>query len=253
MRPLFKPPASSTVVFPPKLIAGGCTDNLSYSSINAILAKFPTMSGKKISTRSLRGSMVTTNRDPKYSQEYKKALARAMSHSYATSERSYNYQDVSVNVVEALSKNSTASCATTEAESCATTEAESCATTEAESNCTTTEAEVNISSGSLNLDIQPSTSTPIKVKRKLNLDDTLKNLRSKKIKVTRSDRKEEHLTLISNEIKTAIEDLRDNGQDHLLYTKTGKLCTNSVTNRISKDIVKLFPIKELRQIMESLI
>ena len=75
---------------------------LTYSAIYKILQKFKTKSGKKLSSRALRGSMVTESRKKNYSNDEQKMLADAMSHSIATANRSYNFTEISDSVVKLL-------------------------------------------------------------------------------------------------------------------------------------------------------
>ena len=76
--------------------------SLTFSSIYKIMQKFSTSSGKKLSSRALRGSKVTDSRNKNYSLEQKQQLATAMSHSLQTADRNYNYSEVSDSVAKVI-------------------------------------------------------------------------------------------------------------------------------------------------------
>ena len=75
---------------------------LNFSSIYKIMQKFSTSSGKKLSSRALRGSKVTDSRNNNYSQEQREQLATAMSHSLQTADRNYNYSNISDSVAKVI-------------------------------------------------------------------------------------------------------------------------------------------------------
>lgn len=102
MRPQLTGDIYNPVVFPSQSQrASGF--NMSYSTFNNILDKLVTRSGKKLSSRIVRGSTITNNRTLNVTHSERLHLAKAMSHSVATAERYYNYSDVSNSVVETLS------------------------------------------------------------------------------------------------------------------------------------------------------
>lgn len=76
---------------------------LSFALVYKILQKYTTPSGKKISSRSVRGSIVTNSRRDNLSQSQKVDLAKSMNHDIATAERHYNYHDISDSVRNVLS------------------------------------------------------------------------------------------------------------------------------------------------------
>ena len=78
---------------------------LNYSAIYKILQKYTTNSGKKLSSRALRGSRVTNSRKKNLSDQDKRDLANAMSHSLTTAERSYNYTNITDSVRKVLTLN----------------------------------------------------------------------------------------------------------------------------------------------------
>ena len=91
-------------VFPPKRHTKfGAAKDLSFSSACKILQSFKTKSGRKITSRTIRVSKITSNRGGTYSDKERNDLAKAMSHSVATSERYYNYTDVTQSVSNSLS------------------------------------------------------------------------------------------------------------------------------------------------------
>ena len=100
MRPkLLRTP--SNIVFPPR----SCYEDgktLAFSSIYSILNKLKTKSGKTVSSRSLRGSKISENRRRRVPIEQQRSLAAAMSHTFETAERSYDYSSISDKVCDVL-------------------------------------------------------------------------------------------------------------------------------------------------------
>ena len=91
-------------VFPPRRhMKYAAAKDLSFSSACRILKTFETKTGKKITSRTIRGSRITSNRCTNYSDKEKSDLAKAMSHSVATAERYYDYSDVTQSVSNSLS------------------------------------------------------------------------------------------------------------------------------------------------------
>lgn len=103
MRPMLTEDQFNPIVFPSQ--HRGSSYHMTFSSFNKILDKLQTKSGKKVSSRVIRGSKITSNRSLNVSDSDRRHLAKAMSHSLNTAERYYNYSDVTNSVVETLSIN----------------------------------------------------------------------------------------------------------------------------------------------------
>ena len=77
--------------------------NASFSSAWRILQSFQTKSGKKLSSRAIRGSRVTNLNKESLSDSQRIDLASAMNHSVSTADRYYNYSSGTDSVVRSLS------------------------------------------------------------------------------------------------------------------------------------------------------
>ena len=127
---------------------------ISYSGIYNILQKCETNCGKKICSRSVRGSLITNSREDRHlTDQQKEDKAQSMSHTVSTADRYYNFKGLGDSVVSTLSLD------------------QSSDTSDVRHLPSTSTA--------------PLTSTPLK--RKLDeADVTIKTLRSKKIKTKKN-------------------------------------------------------------------
>lgn len=64
-----------------------CSNDLSMSAVHSMMQKLPTESGKKVSSRVIRGSIITHSRGQSMSENQKSEMAKAMNHSVATADR----------------------------------------------------------------------------------------------------------------------------------------------------------------------
>jgi len=104
LRPKITPPdADCKYVFSTSRNSLGCCD-MSLSGAYHVLQSFRTKSGKRISSRSVRGSKVTTNRAGDSTDAEKRDMAKAMGHDEATANRYYDYWDLDDSVVKVLEK-----------------------------------------------------------------------------------------------------------------------------------------------------
>lgn len=78
--------------------------SLSLPGLFKILQSYETESGKKISTRAVRGSKVTNSRQHSYSQQQIADRASAMSHTIPTQDRYYNYRELTDSVASTLAQ-----------------------------------------------------------------------------------------------------------------------------------------------------
>ena len=96
LRPKLTNDVFNQSVFIPRLkLKCSGTQDLSFSSAFNILQKFKTESGKKLSSRAIRGSKITITREAGVTDEERRNLARSMSHSVETAERYYNFSELS--------------------------------------------------------------------------------------------------------------------------------------------------------------
>lgn len=137
-------------------------NKLSVASAFNILTNFETSSGKKMGSRAIRKSKITNSRYLNLSDQQVKDRATSMSHTVSTAERYYNHKALSDSVVSALSQ-STSESAIPDPTSTSTPKKKCDLDQANEKNC-----------------------TPLAKKRKCDLDETIKTLRSKKIKRCRS-------------------------------------------------------------------
>lgn len=79
-------------------------NSLSFSGVYNILQLYETSTGKKLSSRAIRGSLVTNSRYLDMSHQEQEDLASSMSHTLPTAQRYYNYKNITDSVSKALSK-----------------------------------------------------------------------------------------------------------------------------------------------------
>ena len=104
LRPKLINNSFETNVFPPKRhMKCASSKDLSFSSACRILKSFQTASGKKMTSRTIRGSKITSNRDSDCTDKERSDMAKAMSHSVSTAERYYNYRGLERSVAASLS------------------------------------------------------------------------------------------------------------------------------------------------------
>ena len=95
------------VVFPANCKTNSKLDqSLGLSAAYKILQKFETTSGKKISSRTIRGSIVSNSRERNFSDEHLNHLAKSMNHSRSTADSYYDYSSINNSISQVLSKHS---------------------------------------------------------------------------------------------------------------------------------------------------
>jgi hypothetical protein len=226
--------SENTAVFPATGLTKALSTEMSFSAACRILQKFVSSTGKKLTSRVARRSIITNSRKLNLSDHQRREYAKSMSHTPETADRYYNFTDLSNSVTQCLSIQKKHSETTVSQES---------------SNNSIAEAPC-------------STSTPIKVdnisarKRKFSevnegLDATLKNLRNKKIKSVPS------MTIESSEIEKKIREfirnLEETGEINSLTTSKGLLCVQPITRALPKGMLKLFSVREIRKITKKIL
>ena len=104
LRPIISNDRFNNSVFIPKLkLKCSISQELGFSSAYNILQKFRTKSGKKLSTRMIRGSNITNSRNTGVTDQERRDLAQSMNHSVETAERYYNFTSLSDSVANSLS------------------------------------------------------------------------------------------------------------------------------------------------------
>ena len=253
---------------------------MTFSTAWAILQKFKTESGKPLSSRVVRGSKITHSRGLDISEQERRDLAASMSHSVETAERYYNYKDLKDSVAKSMRvavRTSTEFSDNTESEefidvnSCSLTNfysstplkikkktskrqfSESFETTpkltaNLEDTCHTDES-LNVPELSGICSSHDSTKTGQSSRMCPNetVNKTLKNLRSKKIKYSESTKseKENQRLILSENVKKII----NSANPSELYTSKNKICVQVVTKKLPKSVLKMFSVKEIRDIM----
>ena len=75
---------------------------LNYSSLYKIMQKFTSKSGKKLSSRALRGSRITDSRNKNHAHEQRTMSAETISHSLLTADKNDNFSDITNSGVASL-------------------------------------------------------------------------------------------------------------------------------------------------------
>lgn len=78
-------------------------NSLSFAGVYKILQLFETPSGKKLSSRAIRGSIVTNSRYKNMTSQEKEDLASSMNHTLPTAQRYYDYRKITDAVAKTLS------------------------------------------------------------------------------------------------------------------------------------------------------
>lgn len=250
MRPKITGDAFNQTAFPSQQQRAS-SHNMSFGSFYNILQKLESKSGKKISSRTVRGSKITINRSLNVSDSSRRHLAKAMSHSVATANRYYDHSDVSKSVVETLTLD--------HANASSTVNTSGAIETEQTFEKSVDNASGN-SSGEVNVDqsfvpTDQITSTPIKgasAKRSAELDVTLKNLRNKKVKLS-SDEREVQLNFLNEQVTEIVDRMIGQGTEASLMTSTGQVSIAPVTAQLSKGVTKTFSTKDIRDVIKKCI
>lgn len=172
------------------------SDELSLSSFWRIVNGFKTESGKQLGPRVVRSSRITNSRSLNLSFQQQSDMADAMSHTIATANRNYNNKSICDSVVQSLAAKENAKVASISYDSSDT----ACLTIATENRkdhneslcdsvvqSVASKGKAQIASTSFDftdstlLCLPQSTSTPVKSG---SFDETLLNLRSKKIKAS---------------------------------------------------------------------
>lgn len=202
------------------------SNHMTFSSFHSIINKLQTTPGKNVTSRAIRGSKITHNRSLNVSDSERRNLAKSMSHSVATAERFYNYNDINNSVVESLSLS--------------------------KNRALDQSFDPSFASG--------NTSTPIKGAKRCvdesesSLDITLQDLRNKKVKISsqheHEHEKEKQVDNAKGIIAKVVERMKSNGDVSSLKTATGQICVLPVTAQIAKGVTRLLSTKDLRIIIQ---
>lgn len=203
---------------------------MSFSTVNHILQHYETLGGKKLGSRAIRGSKATNIRNMDLTHQQKTDFAKSMSHSLLTAERYYNYAEIS---------NSVAKTVTLEKRKRAGNESVDTTASDLDQSFSVNMIETNI-----------CTSTPVKInntsKSTNELNETIKQLRSKKIK--RNDllnEKKEQLSQIKELIKNMFKTIPVEDK----INKSGAASIASVKRKLPKAVLKLFTTQEIKNIV----
>ena len=254
LRPRLTDNESCSVVFPPKsYMNASVTGDLSYSSAYSILQKFKTKSGKKLSSRTIRGSRITNSRMQNISADERNSLAKSMNHSVNTAERYYNYEEISNSVSKTLLLEQQ--------------ENRQCLNV-SEYTVTDSTSAVDVSlSAVANSDVTlescqiQASSTPKKASKRAlsdepgpSLDETLKKLRTKKIKTTVSEtEKNAQLSLVKTKVEEIVRKLYSEGNQCCLVTNKNRITVQPITQAINKSVLKNCTTGQLRAIIEEVV
>ena len=237
-----------TNVFPVKKnMKHGSSKEISFSSAWKILQSFETKSGKKLSSRVIRGSRVTNRNREGLSDAERRDMASAMKHSVSTADRYYNYSSTTDSVLRHLSLEKKLKCRS--------------------SNPISSTPTQQSSSTQIISDDNESPITPRGMKRKLFVKDSqsstdvsvestkdskLVTLRGKKIMKSTAEidpqEKSKQLGEVKIKIRQIVNEHKNNGTLKSLLTKNGAVSIQPVSQVIPKSILKLFSVKQLRKL-----
>lgn len=207
---------------------------LSLSATHKILQKFQTKKGQKLSSRVVRASKITHSRERNISEEEKRSLAISMNHSLQTAERYYNFNELSNSVAKSIELQDSHD--------------ETCVNEDRGAEETVTDNAIECQEEFENSMVLPTpsySSTPLK--RKISqLDETLKHLRSKKVKPS-NQISNEKVAELKKKIAPAVRNLAEPGK---LYTKTGKLNVRVLKSSFPSEFFNGVPLGKLREIVK---
>ena len=259
LRPKITKDKFSKVVFPPCTKLNSQSENhMSFSASFKILQKFNTSSGMKISSRSVRGSKVTSSRINKMSEADCEQQAMTMNHTVRTANRNYNLMSVTDSACQTLAMNRSHSSVVTpkkysDAEPPSDDDISSVSSCSAAMATSTPNKDNDSSLKSLCESFDTSSDGMATTKRKLDdsMNETLMNLRTKKIKSNSlALEKEKQISSVFESIRKIVNELP---KKYSLYTKTGGICIKPVTPSLPKVVLKLFTTKELRDIISAVL
>ena len=278
LRPKIIGEAKCSLVFPSsKTTRYNALHELSYAGAWKVLQKFRTASGKRLSSRVARASLITNSRKSKISEEEARTLAKAMNHSYDISNKHYDFTEVADAAADAmaidLSRPSEAELNAADSTSVSEKDLGSSFEIGCDKDKLFSKEQCESSNQSANefsLSRAASTSTPNK-KRKFTsadighqetcldissaddtLDKTLKTLRSKKIKICSSIylEKQEQLEYVKKLVSNVVKEKTSKHGESCFKTDKGNLSINLLKNSIPKSVKKMFSAMELRRIIE---
>lgn len=258
-------------VFPPREhMKFAAAKDLSYSSACKILQSFETLSGKKLTSRSIRGSKITSNRDSDYTEKEKTDLAKAMSHSVSTADRYYNYRDLSDSVHHSLSISKQRQTSTPIKETARSSSSPqpgpsgACSPVPGPSgpcrniNYSPSPGNRGVKRKILDLSDDETEISFNQSGNKLSSDDTLDKtllvLRGKKVcqqgRRTTTQKKLENQAFVDKTIREVVAEVRSKGMERSLYTNKGDLSVQPIKKKLPKEISNLFSNNELRDKMK---
>ena len=227
--------ANCKVVFPAICKSNSKLDqSLGLPAAFKILQKFQTSSGKKISSRSIRGSIVSNSREKKLPEEHLNHLAKSMNHSRSTADKHYDYSSINSSIAHVLSKSNASNCPPSSS---------------GIQNSTPNKS--NPSSFNLDVsDIDSSTEVQETLKRKTSdeedssltssRDETLIQLRSKKVKFSELDE-----VFLKREVQRIISDMEKSGTKESLISKNGIISVIPINKELPSRL-KTAPTRLLR-------
>ena len=218
---------------------------LQYGSVYNIFQKFKTSEGKSLNPRTIRHSKVSNTVGSGASMDERANLAKAMGHSMDTANKYYDVHESDIAVAAAikLNKKLLDREKTFSAPMLTSTPSKTiCMTTEAPSTSkqfnNTPETPDYSSFG------EPSGLSADKSSCKRPLNDTFKNLRTKKIK------RDENMDTVRASMKQKIEEIvacsADNGTINEFVTEKGLISIQPLKNAIDQQLLRSMSIKEIR-------
>lgn len=221
MRPKLTNSKFCDVVFPASSKVNSHVDQeLGLSAAFKILQKFETFKGKKISSRSVRGSKVTISRQKNLPNETLDHIAKAMSHQRSTADGFYDFNSLDISVRETLlSQTSRNTCST---------------------------PIKDLAPPSMDYEKIYSTDTEIEED---SVNETVMDLRSKKVRKCKfSDCEIAELKL---KVGVGIDTLRNKDELKLLRNSKGTICISPIVKLVPE--ARGIPIKILRSIISEFI
>ena len=223
---------------------------LSLPAAHRILQSLQTKSGKKLSSRSIRGSIISDSRQKNLPEETLNHIANSMSHSRKTADKFYDYNTLENSILHTLHSKKITSTPVNKRTSTNEVEHDS-------PSLTLPSTSLTLPSTSLTL---PSTSQATNHKRRLSFDSsssdeledremfvngnsTLITLRTKKVK--QSSFSEEKLEAT---VRRAVNNIKERGDTDKLKTKTGKISIVAIVNEFPGELRNI-GLKKLRTVI----
>ena len=251
-----------TNVFPVKKhMKNSAPKNVSFSSHWKILQSKESESGRKLSSRIIRRSRITSRNAQPLTDSEKRDMATAMNHTVSTADRYYNYTAVTDSVVRSLSLQKKLARSSGESFQSSTPTQEAPQPIIGESpikHCSLpgpsgVKRKILQQESESQSELDEESSVLETTVEEPSLDATLVRLRTKKVmKSSLESRKKQRTTKI-NEVKDHIRRLvieeKPAGAASALLTKTGSISIQLLTRTVPKEVLKGFSAKELREMI----